>query len=330
MEEKINITEIIKLSKFDDSIEIEQPGPLITIQGKTILTESNFLTLSGLPKSRKTSFMQFFIAAAFNNSNYDIKINIGKDEKIILIDTEQSIYDFAKQQKFLKRLINNDKLPKQFSSYLFRQYDPEVIIQSIIQIMETKKPKLLFIDNLTELALNPNDMIESKKIIQFLKKISSQYNCGVVCLLHLSKSNSFTLGNLGSYADRGAQSVLKVSYDKESQCSTMECLMLRSDAHFEPISIMYSDEDKKYVIVENPTADPKEKKKKFNMGNFTNEEILARCDIIYQFQKEYSYNAIVQQLGQLFGIGQTITKQTIVPYLIFKKIIITENGIYKY
>lgn len=324
------LNNIIEKSKFLD-IELEQPTPLILIKDKVILTENSFMTISGLPKARKTTFMQLFIASALTQKPFfEIKANIKKGEKIILIDTEQSNFDFYKQNKFLKKLIENKKLPECFSAYLFREYDPEIILQSIYTICETERPKLLFIDNLTELCMDPNNILEAKKVIQFLKMITAKFNLSVVCLLHLSKSNNFTLGNLGSYADRGAQSVLKVTLDRATDTSTLECNMLRSDAHFEPISIQYDNEKNTYTTADNPGANTPEKKKKFSMDNFTEDELKARLDILFEMQKEYVYNAIVENLKNIFGVGLNAVKQTIIPYLIFKKYIINKDKIYTY
>jgi hypothetical protein len=329
MTQTLTTEEIVKKSIFVDE-EREQPSPLITIANKVILTENNFITISGLPKSRKTSFMQFFIASAITGkTEVQIKTNINKGDKIVLIDTEQSIHDFSKQNKFLKRIIEKQKLPNFFSAYLFREYEPETILQAIELICEQQKPKLIFIDNLTELAINPNDIAEAKKIIQFLKRITTKYNLGIICLLHLSKSNSFTLGNLGSYADRGAQSVLKVSLDKESDTSTLDCLMLRSDAHFDPITIGYNEEQKRYTETEH-RPEEKEKHKKFSMDNFTEEEIKTRVQIIFEMREEYDYSPLITELQKIFGVGQTIAKQKILPYLVYSKIIIAEQGIYTF
>lgn len=330
MEDKKNtIAEIVNKSLFIDS-ERTQPAPLITILDKVILTENNFITISGLPKSRKTTFMQFFIASCITGQKYiDIQANIDKNDKIVLIDTEQSEYDFYKQNKFLKRIIEKNTTPAKFSAYLFREYDPEIILASIYEIAETQRPKIIFIDNLTELAINPNDIAEAKKIIQFLKKLTNKFNLSVVCLLHLSKGGGFTLGNLGSYADRGAQSVLKVTLDKETDFSTLECSMLRSDAHFLPLAIRYSEDEKKYVPADY-TAPQTNKKQKFSMANFTTAEITARMDIIFEMQPTYIYAALVENLKKVFGVGDTAVKQTIIPVLTIEKYIYTHNKEYHY
>jgi hypothetical protein len=318
---------VINESRFIDT-DIKQPPPVITIQGKTILTAGNFITISGLPKSRKTTFMQFFIYSAFTqNVHFDIHVNIDPNNKIILIDTEQSIYDFSRQTSYLKYLLRSKKLPDNFNAYLFRQYEPEVILNSIYLIVKEHRPKILFIDNLTELVLNPNDMAESKKVIQFLKKITFEFDLCIVNLLHLSKSNNLTLGNLGSYADRAAQSVLKVTLDKETQSSTLEPVMLRSDSFFNPITIIYDQDKKDYI---NTDIEVKTKSsKKFILKDLTDQDHYNRLGAIFATVTELSYNELVEEIKRIYGIGTNIAKQQIIPYLNGNKFLTSIKGIYK-
>ena len=49
------------------------------------------------------------------------------------------------------------------------------------------------------------------------------------------------MGNIGSYMDRMAQTVLKVTMDKETGYSTMEANLMRSDSFFNPITIGYNE-----------------------------------------------------------------------------------------
>lgn len=326
MENK-TLEQILIETKYKD-IELPYSAPIITIDNKCILTDSNYITISGLPKSRKTTFMQMFIASALcEQTFFNIKVKIDKKDKICLIDTEQSIYDFQRQNKFLKQLIKKNKLPNNFTAYLFREHEPETILKAIEEICIKENPKIIFLDNLTELVMNPNDLIEAKKVTQFLKKVTSKYNCAIVCLLHLNKSNGFTLGNLGSYADRGAQSVLKVSIDKETDISTLECTMLRSDAHFNPISISYDQEKNTYTETTAP-QDTTEKRKKFTMNNYTKKEIIERINIIFENTDNYTYSPLVEELKKIFGVGNNSIKQIVIPYLIGNKFLYSNAGIY--
>ena len=326
----IDINEIIKAAYFND-VNIEQPQPVITIQEKTICTKGNFITINGLPKSRKTTFMQFLIYSALTGRPcFDISVNIQPTDKVILIDTEQSIYDFAKQNKYLKRMLGVNNMPERFSAYLFRQFEPEIILNAIYLLVTEQKPKILFIDNLTELVLNPNDIPESKKVIQLLKKLTAEFDLCIVCLLHLGKTNLNTLGNLGSLADRAAQSVLKVTADKDAGTSILEAGMLRSAGHFEPITIFYNTESNFYEqTTTNKQSATGTGRKKFVLQDLTDAEHIGRLNAIFAHVKELSYAELIEELKRLYGVGANIAKQQIAPYLTGNGFIIGNKGIYK-
>lgn len=322
------IAEIIKKTKFKD-IELPHVEPLITINGKTCLTEGNFITISGLPKSRKTTFMQLFIGSALTlKDQIGIYCQLHQDEKIVLFDTEQSIYDFARQTKYLKNLIEAEKLPKNFSAFLLREYEPELQMQTIMRICETEKPKILFIDNITDLAFNINDPFESKKIVQFLKLITAKFNCGVVCLLHVNKKDGNTAGHLGSITDRSAQAILKVTLHKESNTSTLEPIMMRSDGHFDPITIQFNSFTNRYERGENQPKPPP--KQKFSMDNFDSVELNIKLQTAFECDAQLTYSEVVESFKVIFGVGTNLVKQTVIPYIMERKLLKSLNGKYVY
>lgn len=310
---------------FYQDVDIQQPPPLIKVGGKTVATEGNFITISGLPKSRKTTFA--FIAAAaalLQESIFDIEVNLKSTENILLIDTEQSIFDFSRQIKTLKKFIGQNHLPANFSAYLFRKYEPKQILESLYQLMQEKRPKIVILDNLTELVLNPNDVVESKTIIQFLKRITAEFNCVVICLLHLGKSSLSTLGNLGSYADRGAQSTLKVTKDADTQISYLEASFLRSDGHFNPIGIYYDENLNRYEQTEGKQA---KATKKTIFDDLTESDHAAKVDLIFS-GKDLPYSELIEEIKRFYGVGTNLAKQKVMPFLLAGKFISGSKGIY--
>ena len=215
---------------------------------------------------------------------------------------------------FLKYNLKVKKLPSNFQAYLFRKYDPDIILNSVYTLMKEQQPKILILDNATELVLNPNDMTESKKLIQFIKLITAEFNCVVICLLHLSKSNLQTLGNIGSYMDRMAQSTLKVTLDKETGTSTLEPQLMRSDSFFKPISIGYNEETKNYEQVEHEQDRPKPSRK-FILMNISPDDHINRLNAIFFTKKSFEYNELVEEIKKIYGVGTNISKQQIIPYL---------------
>jgi len=325
---KQEISEILKQTIYVDT-ELEQPAPVITIQGKTIATPGNVVTINGLPKSRKTTYQSFFIASALSGSViFDIKVNLQADEKIILIDTEQSIYDFSRQIRTLKKIIKSQNLPGNFSAYLFRQFEPDIILNSIYELVKTERPKILFIDNLTELVVDFNNVQESKKVIQFLKKITAEFNLVVICLLHLGKGNLQTLGNLGSMADRMAQSTLKIVLDKDTGASTMEAGFLRSDSHFNPVAVYWNEEQKQYEQTTDISTKPKNSRK-FILMELKDQDHFNRLAVIFKDNREVIYSELVEEVKKIYGVGTNIAKQQIIPYLAGNNFITGTKGIYK-
>ena len=327
---KIDYPKIINETLFIDQF-IEQPKPTIIIGGKIVGVLNSFISICGLPKSRKTTFMNYFIASALTGLDFmTIKVNCDPFDKIIVFDTEQSIYDFSRQVKHLKYLIKAEKIPVNLEAYLFRQYDPEVILNSIYLIMLEKKPKIIFIDNITELVLNFNDPVESKKLVQFLKKITAEFNCTIITLLHLGKGNLQSLGNLGSMTDRSSNSVLRVIYDKETQSSTLEANMLRSDSLFKPITIIWSEEEKTYIQINLLDQAPTEKiSRKFDITNLSREDHFTKLSLVFGRKDQLVYEELVSEIKLIYGVGTNIAKQIIVPVLLEQYILSRiEKGIY--
>ena len=316
---------------LDDAfyLDIDYPAqtPIIQIQGKTVATEQNFINLCGLPKSYKTTFMFKFIESALSGKEvFDIKVNIKTTDKIIVVDTEQGKTEYYRQIKNLKKSLRVNKLPLNFQSYLFRKYEPDIIIQSIFELVEKERPKILFIDNLTELVFNPNDMIESKKVIQFLKTVTATFNVVIVCLLHLGKQNLMSLGSLGSYADRGCQSSLKVVHDKDNNVTTMESVLMRSDLYFNPINIRYDTDIKDFVQLGD--LPKKENKRKFILMDLTDNDHHNRIRVIFIKTDAIIYSELVEVIKNIYGVGTNIAKQQIIPYLVGNDFLETHKGIY--
>ena len=320
------LKEIIAQAIYVDR-DMIPPTPCIQIQGRTVATPGNFITINGLPKHYKSTIMQFFIASALTGIPYHgIQLEPVQDKNICIIDTEQGVYDFHKQQYRLKNLISETKTPENLKCYLFRRYDPQVILQAIESILTDDKPKYLFIDNLTELVINANDIEESKKVVQLLKKWTDTFDTTIINLLHLGRSNLNTLGHLGAFADRAAQSALKVSVDKNTEIVTLEPSLMRSDKWFSNIHIQYDEETRQWYQAE--VVKKETTSKKFNIEELSGGEHYNRLDAIFK-GNPLKYSELTELVRQYYGIGANIAKQKVIPYLLqYKYILQLDRGIY--
>ena len=113
--------------------------------------------------------------------------------------------------------------------------------------------------------------------------------------------------------DRMAQTVLKVTLDKETGYSTMEANLMRSDSFFNPITIGYNENLKNYEQIDN--FDYNKKPKKFNMVDFSDKDHFNRLSSIFDNINEIGYAELIEELKRIYGVGTNISKQQILPYL---------------
>lgn len=320
--------QILKLARYKD-VKVAAPIELIKIRDRVVLTEGNFITISGLPKSRKTSFLNLFLASAFSKDiTSNIQVKVREDENIVMLDTEQSEYDFHRQITFLKHQLGKKKMPKNFHAFLFRPNDPDEILNALIEVITSLNPRLLIIDNLLDIAYNSNDIEEAKRISNLLKKLTFKTRCGIINIIHLNKTNGHTTGNLGSIIDRASQSMLKVEKSEDKTISTLSSIYMRSDVDFEPLSIIMDNDKKHYVETDTPVEEIRNKKKRFSMEEFTNTEIKSIAEITFQHQESFTYAPLVKALKATIGRGDNAIKETVIPYLLMKKYIRAEGGNY--
>jgi hypothetical protein len=221
---------------------------IVSIQGKKCLSTKNVLVISGKPKSRKSVVAHSIIGAAIcGKSVLGIEANLGLNDKVVLIDTEQSKHDLQNSLHRMTGLINLDTLPENFMCYSVRQLNPFKVKQAISEIVCNQNVRLLVIDGALDLILNMNDIIEVKDVLDFIKKILTEHDVALILIVHQSKTTNFTIGHLGSFLDRFAQTVLEV-VKIENGNSEIKAQMMRSDADFKPYEFYYNHNINNYSV----------------------------------------------------------------------------------
>ncbi len=235
--------DLIKQRKFDPNSKAVPDKIYLSIDDSVIGTTGNFITLTGLPKAGKSTFISCIIAASqhFNsdmNDVYGFKFTRHKGkERVVLFDTEQGNYDFHNQMKRIEKLCNKPAGKMNFESYLLREDSPGNIIRMIHYFLKNNKDVgMIIIDGLLDLIDNMNDEGSSKRLIRTLKRWAVKNDLLIVTVLHLGKKDLSSIGHIGSACDRYAQSVLNIEKTKDGsyRCSPK---FLRSSRDFEPIEI---------------------------------------------------------------------------------------------
>jgi hypothetical protein len=121
-----------------------------------------------------------------------------------------------------------------------REDGPAEIRALIVNYLENNLDcPIIIIDGLLDLIFDYNSEIESRKLVNWFKRLTKVYNCLFVGVLHQGKGvGAQTLGHLGSNCDRWASSTLEMVKDKDKKTFTLQPRFLRSSEDFEPVVLM--------------------------------------------------------------------------------------------
>jgi len=307
----------------DHSKPIEAPPVIIDIQGKTILTKGNYCTISGKPKAGKSAYIAGIIAGAITGKNMlGINTRIDAGKNIVHLDTEQGEYEYYQHINQVKKIAGINTIPGNLLSYRLRGIKAEQIRQALTYIAEDKKTGLIIIDGLLDTIIDFNDLHECRMITDILRDTTERNKIGIVCIIHQSKSTNYTIGHLGSFADRFSQSVIEVVKGEKEPVSTMQPVLLRSAQGFEPINIQYHLNNQCWQLHE---STPNEHKS--NGLDITDQELNNFIEYLFNNSPYVLYKGIENAAkSQLFMSSKKVS--ALVKKLIEDKLIYKEGNNY--
>lgn len=240
---KIDLPGLLQARKFDRNKVPKKQHISFTIQGKCIAQLGSYCVISGLPKSSKSTYLAAAIGSAYLSQfqdNWGIKFHLPDNRlKIAYFDTESSEYDFYQQIEKIKKFSLSTALNDNIDCFNTREDSPELIRALIMEYLKNNPDcSILCVDGFLDLCFNYNDEVETRKLTNWFKKITKEFNIMLLGVLHLGKSGgNETLGHLGSNTDRWANSTLIVEKDRQSNQYVLKPKFLRSAGDFDPIAI---------------------------------------------------------------------------------------------
>jgi hypothetical protein len=220
----------------------------ISIGGKLVGSLGNIVTITGKPKSRKTTFLQATLAAFLSGRIvFNISCNLPDGATIALIDTEQSQYDLYRGIQRIKKTANIEKIPKFLKIYQNRPLQASQNRQFLINLVQSDENlKIIFIDGMLDFVADMNNIEESSNLLFMLQKLCFEKNILIVTILHENKASNFTLGHIGSFLERKSQSLLRV--EKNEYGSVLSSVYMRSDEDFAPVPIFFNYNTNQYEL----------------------------------------------------------------------------------
>lgn len=211
--EKRENPEIIDLASYlvDVEKDIEKESTIASIAGTPIFTAGNLSALTGKAKSRKTFCAAIFTASQLCGQCHRIKAD--RAGTALYIDTEQSLFH---TQLLAKRILllsgheshlNNPNL----IVYALRALSAEQRKEALIEAIKLHKPTFVVIDGIRDLILDFNDIKSSAELVNLLMRLSSDYSCHILSVLHQNKADNNMRGHAGSELLNKSESVFEVT-----------------------------------------------------------------------------------------------------------------------
>lgn len=291
------------------------------IGDSVIGTIGNFVCFQGLPKQGKSLYITSAIASAYNPYGiFDMKLSpLPGRPRICYIDTECSLYDFYRVMNRITEQANKSAWPETLDAFNFREDQPADIMNMINAYLEnTPECSVLVIDGILDLLVDFNSIEQSFYVIQWLKQITAKFKILVMCVLHLSKKEGNSLGHIGSFLDRKAQSVLKVQKNKQTGCIDLEAVMLRSAGDISPISVFWGGS---FWMQSNTQSETMETP----LPNVTRENNF----IASNFAEERTYKETINLICFLTSRSETTAKKLLKKWVETGKLSKLENGQYQ-
>ena len=210
---------VLNAHTFNEQEKIDKPIPVLKVVDHNILSLGNIMVLAGKVKTGKSAVLYSIIAGSICTEGTEIDTlgidvianNSGK--AVIHFDTEQSKYDWHTR---IKRSLERAKLnakPEFFNSYHILEFSYWDRIRYIEEVIEYNYRKyngihLVLVDGVADLIKSVNDEERSNYIVDLFHRLSVEYRCPIVLVVHLNPDGNKTRGHLGSQLDRKAESVI--------------------------------------------------------------------------------------------------------------------------
>ena len=220
--------------------QIPESEPLLMIGEQIFLSRDNIATIIGKPKCYKT-FLTSSFAGAFLSGRFMNLSTLKKNGKILFLDTEQGKARTQKVQQRINLICGLDKETPNDNLIMLsvREFDANKRLEILKEAVAYNKPDLVLIDGIRDLLVNFNDVEDSNDIVNEMMKLSTDFNCGIITVIHQNKGDANARGHLGSELMNKSQSVIEMR--KSGDIGTARPLHCR-DIEFTPFSFSINEQ----------------------------------------------------------------------------------------
>jgi hypothetical protein len=230
-EQKIDINDILKY-KVDINQQVPKPEIILSIcdvdgnNKRMVMTRQNISCVTAQAKVGKSFLVKLIISSCLKKGIFQNRLHSempnGKD-KILYIDTEQSLYHVQLGLKQVRDLVNEvcsfDKVANNLDVFQFDAVGTETRIEYVKELIYSKKYSFVILDGISDLSLDTNDLRMADKLVTDLRIWATENDLHILNVIHLNPGDlSHKMkGHLGTKLADKSETVLGISVDKENE-----------------------------------------------------------------------------------------------------------------
>ena len=231
-QQKEQLLQVLRETRIRTDTEVPPEEYALEVDGKGIFALRDIHAIKAKQKAGKTTALKVFIAALLQGVMFRVKSLLEKPG-ILFFDTEQNRTDTKLILEDVVQMtgLSSEVIDSQVSLHSLRRIDQEQLLPLLKLALEEEKPQVVMLDGIVEFVASFNDETESKQLIKELLKLSDQYNCAIVCVLHTNKADEDhnMRGHLGTMLAQKSAMVLECVKEKGSRVITVKCSEARHE-----------------------------------------------------------------------------------------------------
>lgn len=313
----VDLVKLVTQSEINISEDLEPAPVILTINEVPILTNSNFIILTGKAKSRKTFFSMLLIASLISGRKvFNINSSLPEDKKTVLfIDTEQSNYHVQLYCKRVLKLAGSEGfIFDSFRAFALRQHATSQRFE-IVRYLVENTPNLgcIVLDGLRDLVTDINSQDQAVAIVDFLMSWTMTKGIGLVTILHQNKSDNNVRGSVGTEAINKSETTISVTKDIKDKSISVVSAEYSRNMDFEDFAFHITSEGLP-ELCEMPTTG--QKKKVVDSTQIEDQKHIEVLRQIFKGSKPLGYSDLWRSIKYQFSIlGNTFGDNKAKDYL---------------
>ena len=183
---------LLKLDRFRIMSDTDVPSEefLLRLYGKPCFPRRDLSVVTGTEKCGKTFFTTMLMACCAEKRVLELE-RIGDEPlKVMWYDTEQSrqtTKSILTDRIFRLASLTGDADSRYFV-FNVRACSCQERLDYLVTGIETYRPDMVIIDNVSDLLSSINDPEESTRVIDQLMQLSTEYDCNITIVIHLNRT----------------------------------------------------------------------------------------------------------------------------------------------